>query len=324
VSQGAAIRLERLVKRYPGQEAPAVAGITMDVPRGQTVVLVGPSGSGKTTTLKMINRLVEPTSGRILVEGKDVTTVNADRLRRGIGYVIQQIGLFPHLDVARNIGLVPAVLGWDRAWVARRVDELLDLVGLEPAEFRSRYPRELSGGQGQRVGVARALAADPSVLLMDEPFGAIDPVTRARLQDELLSLQRQLHKTIVFVTHDIDEAVKLGDRIAVFGTDARIAQYDTADRVLAHPADEFVAGFIGRGGTLKRLSLRRVADAELAQCGSPAERKAVLEAYVRRARDADRALRAVHKTGAVALMEVLEAEFFRADAEALLAEEEGR
>ncbi|MGH9000943.1 MAG: ABC transporter ATP-binding protein, partial [Acidimicrobiia bacterium] len=256
-----ALRLEGVTKQYQAGAPPAVRDVSLDVPRGETVVLVGPSGCGKTTTLKMINRLVEPSAGRILLEGRDVTGVDPDELRRGIGYVIQQIGLFPHLDVARNIGLVPKVLGWDQGRISSRVDELLDLVGLDPGAFRSRYPKELSGGQSQRIGVARALAADPPVLLMDEPFGAIDPVTRARLQEELLALQRLLRKTIVFVTHDIDEAVKMADRIAVFGPDGRVAQYDTPDRLLAAPAGDFVAGFVGRGPLLKRLALRRVADA---------------------------------------------------------------
>lgn len=252
------IRLEHVTKRYAGSDTPAVDDVSLDVPAGETVVLLGPSGCGKTTTLKMINRLVEATSGTIFIAGQDARAVAVDELRRGIGYVIQQIGLFPHLDVAHNVGLLPKVLGWERSRIARRVDEMLSLVGLEPGSFRARFPKELSGGQQQRVGVARALAADPPVLLMDEPFGAIDPVTRARLQDELLGLQAQLRKTIVFVTHDIDEAVKMGDRVAIFEAGGRLAQYDLPDRVLAAPADAFVSGFVGRGTSLMRLRLRRV------------------------------------------------------------------
>ena len=229
------IVLEAVEKVYPGSTAPAVERLDMAVPKGEIVMLIGPSGCGKTTTLKMMNRLIEPTSGRILLDGEDVTDVNGDQLRRKIGYVIQQGGLFPHFSIADNIGVVPKMLGWDKNKIKERADELLHLVGLEPATYRDRYPRQLSGGQQQRVGVARALAADPPVMLMDEPFGAIDPITRDRLQDEFLEIQRTVGKTIAFVTHDLQEAVKLGDRIAVFGTGGKLHQYDDP-RERAHRA----------------------------------------------------------------------------------------
>ncbi|TQM78629.1 osmoprotectant transport system ATP-binding protein [Saccharothrix saharensis] len=257
------IRLVDVTKRYPGVAAPAVESVSLTVPAGETVVLVGPSGCGKTTTMRMINRLIEPTSGRITIDGVDTLSLDPDELRRGIGYAIQQAGLFPHLTVGQNVGTVPGLLGWRRPRVADRVDEMLDLVGLDPAEFRDRYPRQLSGGQQQRVGVARALAADPPVLLMDEPFGAVDPITRGNLQDELMRLQSELRKTIVFVTHDFDEAVKIGDRIAVLGPRSRVLQYDTPEAVLANPADDTVAGFVGSGASLKQLRLRRVREVEL-------------------------------------------------------------
>jgi osmoprotectant transport system ATP-binding protein len=262
-SRGARIELEALTKRYPGQAEPAVDGVSLDIPAGEIVVLVGPSGCGKTTLLKMINRLIEPTSGRIIVDGQDVTRTNADELRRHIGYVIQQIGLFPHLTVAQNIGMVPGLLRWDRARIAARVDELLELVGLDPAEYRNRYPKELSGGQGQRVGVARAMAGDPPVLLMDEPFGAIDPITRERLQNELLRIQAEMGRTIVFVTHDIDEAIRLGDRIAILTGRSHIEQYDPPETILTAPANRFVEDFIGSGAALKRLDLTRVGEVGL-------------------------------------------------------------
>ncbi|WP_157873177.1 ABC transporter ATP-binding protein, partial [Streptomyces neyagawaensis] len=224
---GAAIELVDLTKHYPGNPRPSVDGVTMRIRAGETVVFVGPSGCGKSTTLKMINRLIEPSSGSVRINGEDVTGLDPVKLRREIGYAIQSSGLFPHMTVAQNIALVPRLAGWSGRRVRARVTEMLELVGLDPGEFRDRYPRRLSGGQQQRVGVARALAADPPVLLMDEPFGAVDPVTRGHLQDELLRLQRELRKTIVFVTHDIDEAIKLGDRIAVLGERSRIAQFDT-------------------------------------------------------------------------------------------------
>lgn len=260
---GATIQLVDVTKSYPGQEAPAVDRLNLEIAAGEIVVLVGPSGCGKTTSMKMINRLIEPTSGRILIGGTDVLTLNADEHRRNVGYVIQQIGLFPHLRIAENIGIVPRMLGWSKSKTAARVEELLEVVGLPPGDYARRYPRELSGGQQQRVGVARALAADPPVMLMDEPFGATDPITRHRLQNEFLRLQREMGKTIVFVTHDFDEALKMGDRIAVLGPQSVIAQYDTPEAILAAPANDYVASFIGSGGQLKRLSLMLLRDAPL-------------------------------------------------------------
>ena len=262
-THGVDIELIDVTKRYPGQKEAAVENISMRIPAGEIVVLVGPSGCGKTTTMKMVNRLIEPTSGQILMDGENVIDKDSDDLRRHIGYVIQAGGLFPHMSVADNIGLVPQLLRWDRKRIGDRVDSMLDLVGLEPAEFRDRYPRQLSGGQQQRVGVARALAADPPVMLMDEPFGAVDPITRARLQDELIRLQEELGKTIIFVTHDFDEAVKLGDRIAVLARGSRIVQYDTPDQILANPADDYVSEFVGAGAALKQLNLNRVRDVEI-------------------------------------------------------------
>ena len=265
------IRFEAATKRY-GAGPLALDNLSLEVPAGETCVLVGPSGGGKTTALKMVNRLVEPTSGRVLIDGRDVAATDPVTLRRGIGYVIQQVGLFPHLDVAANVATVPRLLGWDRRRTDARVDELLDLVGLEPATYRHRRPDELSGGQRQRVGVARALAADPPVLLMDEPFGAVDPVTRARLQDEFLRLQRQLRRTVVLVTHDIDEALRLGDRLAVLTTGGRLEQYGTPAEVLARPATPFVADFVGADRTLRRLDLLPVGEAlvETPPAASPA------------------------------------------------------
>jgi osmoprotectant transport system ATP-binding protein len=257
------IRLENLTKVFPGQTEPAVDDLSLEIPEGEIVVFVGPSGCGKTTTMKMINRIIEPTSGRIFLQGDDVTKVNGDKLRRRIGYVIQQIGLFPHMTIAENIATVPKMLGWDKKRISDRVDELLETVGMD-VSYRERYPKELSGGQRQRIGVARAMAADPPVLLMDEPFGAIDPITRERLQNEFLRLQAEIKKTIVFVTHDIDEAIKMGDRIAILRTQSRIAQYDTPERILTDPADEFVEDFIGAGASIKRLSLSRVQDIKTA------------------------------------------------------------
>jgi osmoprotectant transport system ATP-binding protein len=260
---GVEIQLEHVTKRYPGAREPAVNDFSLTVPAGKIVVLVGPSGCGKTTTMRMINRLIEPTSGRITIGGEDALKLNADTLRRRVGYAIQQAGLFPHFTVAQNIGVVPGLLGWEKKKINDRVEEMMDLVGLDPADYYHRYPRQLSGGQQQRVGVARALAADPPVLLMDEPFGAVDPITRGHLQDELLRLQTDLKKTIVFVTHDFDEAVKLGDKIAVLGDQSTILQYDTPDAILANPADDTVAGFVGAGASLKQLTLLRVRDVEL-------------------------------------------------------------
>ena len=262
---GVAIDLVDVVKRYPGQKKAAVEGLTLHIPAGEIVMFVGPSGCGKTTSLKMINRLIEPTSGSIKIAGEDIHAKDDDELRRHIGYVIQGGSLFPHMTVRQNIALVPGLLGWGKQRTAERVDELLDLVGLDPGRYRSRYPRELSGGQQQRVGVARGLAADPPVILMDEPFGSVDPITRQRLQDELLSIQEELRKTIVCVTHDFDEAVKLGDRILILTEGANIAQYDTPEAILANPANRFVADFVGAGAALKQLTLSRVSEIELGQ-----------------------------------------------------------
>jgi osmoprotectant transport system ATP-binding protein len=260
----AMISLEKLTKRYPGQSEPAVAALDLDVPEGEICVLVGPSGCGKTTTMKMINRIIEPTSGIIRLQGEDVTAAPPDELRRRIGYVIQQIGLFPHLTIAENVATVPKLLKWSSDRTKARVDEMLELVGMDPSVYRGRYPKELSGGQRQRIGVARALAADPPVMLMDEPFGAVDPIAREKLQNEFLRLQEDIGKTIVFVTHDIDEAIKMGDRIAVLREQSVIAQFDTPERILSDPADDFVAEFIGSGASLKRLGLARVRDFTLA------------------------------------------------------------
>ncbi|MEX1279388.1 MAG: betaine/proline/choline family ABC transporter ATP-binding protein [Acidimicrobiia bacterium] len=259
----ALISLEGVSKIYPGTTIPAVAELSMDIPEGEILVLVGPSGCGKSTTLRLINRMIEPSAGRIIFEGEDVTDVNPDQLRRRIGYVIQQIGLFPHMTIAENIATVPRLLKWDESTIDARIDELLDMVGMDPSIYRSRYPKELSGGQAQRVGVARALGADPDVLLMDEPFGAIDPITRDRLQNEFLRLQAELRKTIVFVTHDIDEAIKMGDRIAILREQSVIAQLDTPERILANPADDFVDDFLGSGSTLKGLSLVKVSEVDI-------------------------------------------------------------
>jgi len=256
------IQLKELSKVYPGMSEPAVKSVSMDIPEGEIVVFVGPSGCGKTTTMKMINRLIEPSSGEIYLSGENVMQADPDDLRRRIGYVIQQIGLFPHRTIHDNIATVPRLIGWDKKKVDDRVDELLDTVGLDPGTFRGRYPKELSGGQRQRVGVARAMSADPDVMLMDEPFGAIDPITRERLQNEFLRLQEEINKTIVFVTHDIDEAIKMGDRIAILREQSVIAQFDTPETILTAPADEFVEDFIGSGASLKRLNLSRVRDVE--------------------------------------------------------------
>ncbi|MBA2578005.1 MAG: ATP-binding cassette domain-containing protein, partial [Euzebyaceae bacterium] len=273
------IRLERLCKRFPRQADPAVEELTMEIPEGEIVILVGPSGCGKTTTMKMVNRIIEPSSGHIYLQGEDVTKVNADQLRRRIGYVIQQIGLFPHMTISANVATVPRMLKWPEEKIRKRVDELLDLVGMDPSRYRDRYPKELSGGQRQRVGVARALSADPPVMLMDEPFGAIDPITRDRLQNEFLRLQEEIRKTIIFVTHDIDEAIKMGDRIAILRERSVIAQYDRPEVVLSAPADDFVADFIGSGASLKRLNLARERDYQLAvwpTAGVDADRSTVM------------------------------------------------
>jgi osmoprotectant transport system ATP-binding protein len=250
-------------KRYPGRPAPAVDDLSFTIPAGEICCLVGPSGGGKTTAMKLVNRLVELSSGDVRIDGRSVRDLDATELRRGIGYVIQQVGLFPHMTVAENVATVPKLLGWPRAEIRERVDELLDLVELPAEDYRARYALQLSGGERQRVGLARALAADPPVMLMDEPFGALDPITRTRLQKELLRIQGEVRKTIVFVTHDIDEAILLGDRVAILREGGRLAQIDTPERLLAHPADEFVAQFVGADRGLKRLSLTRLAEIEL-------------------------------------------------------------
>ena len=255
------LRLEGVTKRFGDRIA--VDDLTLEVVAGDVCVLVGPSGCGKTTTLKMVNRLVEPTSGRILLGGDDVTHVDPVGLRRRMGYVIQQVGLFPHQTITENVMTVPRLLGWDKPRARTRAAELLELVGLDPSGYGRRYPAQLSGGERQRVGVARALAADPPVLLMDEPFGALDPITRARLQQEFLRLQEELRKTVVFVTHDIEEAVLMGDRIAVLRQGGVLEQYDTPAQVLGRPATDFVASFVGADRDLKRLSVTTVDEADL-------------------------------------------------------------
>jgi osmoprotectant transport system ATP-binding protein len=243
----------------------AVNDLSLAIPAGKICVLVGPSGCGKTTSLKMVNRLIEPTSGRILLGGVDAASRELTDLRRGIGYVIQQTGLFPHLTIIDNVGTVPRLLGWPAAQIKERSEELLGLVGLDPAKYAERFPSQLSGGERQRVGVARALAADPPIMLMDEPFGAVDPIVRERLQDEFLRLQQDLAKTILFVTHDIDEAIKMGDLVAVFEQGGKVAQFGTPTELLASPASDFVARFVGADRGLKRLSLSRIRDLELQQ-----------------------------------------------------------
>ncbi len=257
------ITLEHVSKRY-GPDNVAVKDLSFEVGDGELTVLVGPSGCGKTTTLRMINRLIEPTAGRILIAGENVLTKNPVTMRRGIGYVIQQGGLFPHRRVFDNVAVVPRLLGWDSARVERRVNELLELVGLDPKNYGRRFPHELSGGERQRVGVARALGADPPVLLMDEPFAAVDPVTRQRLQNQFLDLQEALKKTIVFVTHDIEEAAKLGDRIAVLSKGGVLEQYDTPAEILGRPATPFVADFVGADRGVRRLAVVRIEPEDLA------------------------------------------------------------
>ncbi len=286
MSGQAAIRLAGLTKQYPGTDRPAVDHLDLEMPAGEIVALVGPSGCGKTTTLKMLNRLIEPTSGTIEIDGRPVHELPVHELRRGIGYVIQHTGLFPHKTVGANIGTVPRLLGWDKDRIRRRVDELGALVGLEPEMLR-RYPGALSGGQQQRVGVARALAADPPILLMDEPYSAVDPIVRARLQDELLDLQRNVHKTIVLVTHDVDEAIKLGDRVVILNVGGKLEQADTPAELLANPASDFVADFLGEDRGLKRLALLTVdeivpVDGPIAEVGDSAEvaRAAMSEYHV--------------------------------------------
>lgn len=251
------IEFDHVSKEFPGAIRPAVNQVSLDVQEGHLVVLLGPSGCGKTTLMKMVNRLYEPTGGEIRVGGTEIHKLKVTQLRRRIGYVIQQVGLFPHMRISKNIAVVPRMLGWDKERVEKRVDELLELVGLPPAEYRSRYPGQLSGGQQQRVGLARALAADPSIMLMDEPFAAIDNITRTRLQDELVRIQRTVRKTILFVTHDVEEAIKLADEIVIM-EEGKVIQYDSPLNILTNPANEFVARLTGAHDVLRRLSLQMV------------------------------------------------------------------
>jgi osmoprotectant transport system ATP-binding protein len=259
----ATLEFRKATKRYPGQTEPAVKELSLTVPAGEICVLVGPSGCGKTTAMRMVNRMIDITDGDILLDGQSVRERRPAELRRDIGYAIQQVGLFPHLSVADNIATVPRLLDWDRARIRARVDELLELVSLDPHDTRDRYPAQLSGGQRQRVGVARALAVDPPLMLMDEPFGAIDPINRERLQNEFLRLQREIRKTVVFVTHDIDEAIKMGDRIAVLQQGGKLAQYSPPAELLMYPQNPFVEDFVGSDRALKRLALQRVRDVDL-------------------------------------------------------------
>jgi osmoprotectant transport system ATP-binding protein len=264
-AKAATVEFRHVTKRYgSGAGATtAVDDLSFEVPAGKVCVVVGPSGAGKTTTLKMVNRLIEPTSGQILIDGHNVLDDDPTALRRRIGYVIQQVGLLPHLSIGDNVATVPRLLGWPKERINARTDELLELVGLPPATYRQRYPAQLSGGERQRVGVARALAADPPLMLMDEPFGAVDPIVRERLQNELLRLQQRLAKSILFVTHDIDEAIKMADLLLVLRRGGRLAQFGTPEEVLTRPASDFVARFVGTDRGLKRLSLERVGDIEL-------------------------------------------------------------
>ncbi|MEN3340827.1 MAG: osmoprotectant transport system ATP-binding protein [Actinomycetota bacterium] len=260
--QAAELVFDEATKQYAGRPEPAVDRLSLTVPAGEICVLVGPSGGGKTTALKLVNRLIALTSGDIRIDGRSILVQDVTALRRGIGYVIQQVGLFPHMTVEANIGTVPRLYGRPRSWIRARSQELLELVGLDPS-YAKRYPAQLSGGERQRVGLARALAADPPLMLMDEPFGAIDPIVRARLQDEFLRLQQEVRKTVVFVTHDVDEAIKVGDRIAILRQGGRLAQYDTPEAILEQPADEFVAQFVGADRALKALALRTLDQLEL-------------------------------------------------------------
>src|SRR3989440_165024 len=257
---GATVELREVTKRYG--DTVAVDHLSLTAPAGRITVLIGPSGCGKTTSLRMVNRLIEPTSGEILIDGQNILQEDPTQLRRRIGYVIQQVGLFPHRTIGENVATVPELLGWTAARIRARVDELLSLIGFDPARMRDRYPAQLSGGERQRVGVARAMAAEPPLMLMDEPFGAVDPIVRNRLQDEFLNLQRTLGITVIFVTHDVDEAIKLGDRVAVMRT-GKLVQYSPPAELLAHPADDFVAQFVGHDRALKRLGLLTVGGIEL-------------------------------------------------------------
>jgi osmoprotectant transport system ATP-binding protein len=261
-SEPAEIAFRSACKQYPGRSTPAVQDLSFEIAPGEICVLIGPSGCGKTTALKMVNRLISITSGDITIDGRSVRQLELTQLRRGIGYVFQQIGLFPHMTIEQNVGAVPKLLGWSRSRIRERAAELLELVGLDGSGDLRRYPGEFSGGQQQRIGVARAMAADPPIMLMDEPFGAIDPIARDRLQNDFLRLHQQVRKTVIFVTHDIDEALKMGDRIAIM-RDGRLVQYATADALLASPADEFVASFVGEDRGLKRLRVRTLDDVDL-------------------------------------------------------------
>jgi osmoprotectant transport system ATP-binding protein len=267
-SDAAPLEFRDVSKVYPGTDTPAVDHLSLEVPAGEICVLVGPSGSGKTTAMKMVNRLITITEGDILIDGRGVRGMDLTELRRGIGYVIQQVGLFPHMNLRDNIGTVPRLVGWDKKRIHKRAAELLELVGLDPERDAKRYPAQLSGGQRQRVGVARAMAVDPPLMLMDEPFGAIDPITRHRLQDEFLRLHKTVRKTIVFVTHDIDEAIKMGHRIAILREGGKLAQYDTPENLLLNPVDDFVAQFVGRDRALKRLTLTSLRDIDLSELPS--------------------------------------------------------
>jgi osmoprotectant transport system ATP-binding protein len=262
-SGAAEIVFDRVTKRYGNSPRPAIDDLSLTIPAGDICVVIGPSGGGKTTAMKMVNRLISITDGDITIDGKSVKSLDVTELRRGIGYVIQQVGLFPHMTVEGNVATVPRLLGWDKQRTRARGRELLELVGLDPDEHGKRYPAQLSGGQRQRVGLARAMAADPPLMLMDEPFGAIDPITRERLQNDFLRLHQEIRKTVVFVTHDIDEAIKMGDRIAILREGGKLAQYGTPEEILARPADEFVARFVGADRGLKRLALRRLDEVEL-------------------------------------------------------------
>jgi osmoprotectant transport system ATP-binding protein len=299
--RAASLEFRDVTKRYGASESGrgAVNDLSFQVPAGAICVLVGPSGCGKTTSLKMVNRLIEPTSGEILLDGSNVMAEDVTALRRRIGYVIQQVGLFPHLTIGENVAVVPALVGWPAGRQKARTEELLALVGLDPAIHRDRYPTELSGGERQRVGVARALAADPPLMLMDEPFAAVDPIVRERLQDEFLRLQRELAKTILFVTHDIDEAIKMGDLIAVMAEGGRLAQFGPPDEILAHPASDFVARFVGADRGLKRLTLVTIGDLEL----QPTHARPGLPTFApsTKLRDALSALLVGHARGGVAL-----------------------
>jgi len=262
-SDAAEIVFDHVTKRYAGSERPAVDDLNITIPAGEICVLIGPSGGGKTTAMKLVNRLITLTEGDITIDGQSVMKLDPVELRRGIGYVIQQIGLFPHMTIEANVATVPKLVGWDKQRTRARSRELLDLVGLDPDEYAKRYPAQLSGGQRQRVGLARAMAADPPLMLMDEPFGAIDPITRERLQNDFLRLHREVRKTVIFVTHDIDEAIKMGDRICILRQGGRLAQYDTPEAILANPADDFVADFVGADRGLKRLGLRTLGEIDV-------------------------------------------------------------